>query len=191
MEPPRGGIPPVGAPAWNQIKATRPITHYRTTIDTDPSNTDMGNVQSLLSKAKRKFKQRLARRKGRLDGTGPNPGEGRADSTTSLPQPEPHAVVNESRDREGNRDNTAGERATSTDRSPQPDGAESVPAHGNDNGQEGGEADVDGGEPSQRGSRPHSDVEVAVGSGRGGELEGVYPSPSTPSIPHGGKPDGM
>ena len=100
-------------------------------------------------------------------------------------------MVNESRDREGNRDNTAGERATSTDRSPQPDGAESVPAHGNDNGQEGGEADVDGGEPSQRGSRPHSDVEVAVGSGRGGELEGVYPSPSTPSIPHGGKPDGM
>ena len=44
-----------------------------------------------------------------------------------------------------------------------------------------------------------SDVEVAVGSGSrregddsgGEEVEQVYPSPSTPSLVHGGKPDGM
>jgi len=146
----------------------------------------MGNVQSLPSKATRKFKQWLARRKSRPDGTEANPGGG-ADPTTSHLQPEPHVVVDESRDREGNRDDTAGERATSTDRSPQPDGVESVPAYGNDNGREEGETEIDGGEPSQRGSSPYSDVEVTVRSGS----DGIYPSPSTPSISDSEEPDGM
>ena len=193
--PPRGGIPPVGAPAWNQIKATRSITHYRTTICADPSNIDMDDIRNSLSKTKKKFKHRLLGRKHKQDGAESTlDGDSeRADSTSLSPQQEPHVVTDQSYDREENRADVtvAGGRATSMDRSPQPDGAESVPAHGNDNGQEGGEADIDGGETSQRGSRLHSDVKVAVGSGHDGELEGVSPSPSTSSIPHGGKPDGM
>jgi len=68
--------------------------------------------------------------------------------------------------------------------------SESVPVRG-DNGQGGEVVDVDGGELSKRYSRPHPDVEVVVGSARRSrEPEGVHPSPSTPSISHGGKLDG-
>jgi len=94
--------------------------------------------------------------------------------------------VGESYNREGDRVDAAEERVFSTDQ-PQPDGPESVPARGRDNG---GEADVDGGKASwQRDSHPHPDIETAVGSGRSGKLEGTYLSPSTPSISYGGKPD--
>jgi len=142
---------------------------------------------------KKKFKHRLLGRKRKQDGTGSSlDGDlGRADSTSSLPQQEPHAVTDQSYDREGDKADVAAEQVASANRPSQPDGPESMPTRGSDNDQGGGEADVDGGEASQKGSRPHSDVEVAVGNGRGGELEGVYPSPSTPSIPHSGKPDGM
>jgi len=167
------------------VKATRPIIHYRTTIYTNPSNIDMGNIQSSLSKMKNKFKQRLAGRKRRPDGTGADPGEGRADPTNPPPQPDPHAIADESHDLEGDRADAAGERASSTVRLSQQDGPESVPARGNDNHQEGGEADVDEGEASQRDSYPNP-----VGGGRSGELEAVNPSPSTPSISHGAEPDG-
>ena len=167
------------------VKATRPIIHYRTTIYTNPSNTDMGNIQSSLSKMKNKFKQRLTGRKRRPDGTGANPGEGRADTTNPPPQPDPHAIADESHDLEGDGANAAGEQASSTVRPPQPDGPESVPARGNNNRQEGGEADVDGGEASEKDSHPNP-----VGGGRSGELEAVDPSPSTPSISHGAEPNG-
>jgi len=149
----------------------------------------MGNIQSSLSKMKNKFKQRFAGRKRRPDGTGANPGEGRADPLNPPPQPEPHAIADESHDLEGDGADAAGERPSSTVRPPQPDGPESVPARGNDNRQEGGEADADGGETSQKGSYPYPDVEVTVGSGRSGELEAVGPFPSTPSISHGVEPD--
>jgi len=137
---------------------------------------------------KKKVKHRLIgkRRPGR---TGANLGGERTDSTSSLPQLGPHVVAGEGYDREGDRANAAGERVFSTDLPPQSAEPESVPARENDNGQE--EAGVDGKEASQRHSYPHPDVEVAVGSGRSGELEGVHPSPSTPSISHGGKPDSM
>jgi len=186
------GIPPAGAPAWNQIKATRPITYYRTAIYADPSNTDMDDIRKSLSKIKKKFKHRLPGGERKQDGMGSilDGDLERADSTSSLPQQEPHTVTDQSYDREGDRADVAGEQIASANR-PQPDGPESVPTRGSDNDQGDGEADIDGEEPSQRGSGPHSDVEVAVGNGRGGELEGVYLSPSTPSIPHGGKPDGM
>jgi len=149
----------------------------------------MGNIQSSLSKTKKKIKQRLAGRKRQPDGTGADPGGGRADSTSPLPRPEPHIVAGESRNREEDGANAAGEPVFSTDQPPHPDGPESVPARGNDNGQEGEEARVDGGETSQRESHPHLDVEIVVGSRRSEELEGVYPSPPTPSIPRGGTPD--
>jgi len=149
----------------------------------------MGNIQSSLSKTKKKVKQRLPGRKRKPDGTGSDPGEGRADSTSSLPRPEPHVVAGESRNREQDGADAAGEPVSSKDPPPHPDGPGSVPARGDDNSQEGGEADVDGGETSQRESHPHLDAEIVVGSGRSEELEGVHPSPSTPSIPRGGTPD--
>jgi len=173
------------------VKATRPIIHYRTTIYAAlySSNTDMDDMRHSLSKTKKKIKHLLTGRKRKPDGMGPNPGGEGADSTTSVPQPELHVVADEGHDREEDTANAAGVRASSTDRPPQPDGPESVPARGNDNGQEGGEADVDRWEASQKDSHPHPDVEVAVGGAHGGELERVYPSPSTTSISRGVEPD--
>jgi len=149
----------------------------------------MDDIRHSLSKTKKKIKHLLTGRKRKPDGTGPNPGGEGADSTTSLPRPGPHAVADESRGREEDTTDAAGVRASSTDRPPQPDGPESVPARGSDNGQEGGKADVDGGETSKKDSHPHPDVEVAVGGVHSGELERVYPSPSTPSISRGVEPD--
>jgi len=143
----------------------------------------MDNIQASFSRTKKKFKQRLIGRKRKPDGTGANPGEGRADSTSSLPQPEPRVVADESHDREGNRADAAGGQASSTVRPPQPDGPESTPVRGNDNRQEGGEAEVDGGEASQKDSHQNP-----VGGGRSGGLEAVDPSPSTP-ISHCAEPD--
>jgi len=131
---------------------------------------------------KKKFKHRLTGRKREQDGTGIDPGGERADSTSSLPQPESHVVVDESCHREENMANAAGEQAFTADQPPQPDSSESAPARGDDNDQEGGEPDVDGVEASQMHSHLNPDVNVAVGSGRSGELEGVGSSPSTPSI---------
>ena len=73
------------------------------------------------------------------------------------------------------------------------------PARRSETGQGEGEADVDRGEVGQRHSCPDSDVEAMVGSGPRREgsdaddvkVEQVHPPPSTPSIPHSGKPDGM
>ena len=148
----------------------------------------MDDIRGSLSKMKKKFKHRLAGRKHKPDGTGANPGGEGADSTSSLPQSVPHVVAGKSYDREGDRANAAGERVLSTDL-PQPDEPESVPVRGSDDGQEGGKADVGEGEADQRHSSPNPDVEVAVRSGHSGELEAVYPSPST-LIVRGGVPDG-
>jgi len=144
----------------------------------------MDNIRASLSRTKKKFKQRLMGRKRKPDGTGANSGEETPDSTSSFPQPEPHVVADESHDKEGDRANAAGERASSTVRLPQQDGSGSVPARGNDNRQEGGETDVDVGEASQKDSHRNP-----VGGGRSGELEAIHPSPSTPSISHCAEPD--
>jgi len=149
----------------------------------------MDDIRHSLSKTKKKVKHLLTGRKHKPDGTGPNPGGEGDDSTSSLPQPEPHIVADESRDREEDKADAAGVRASLTDRPPQPDGPESVPARGNDNGQEGGEADVYGGEALRKDSPLRSDVEVAVGGVHSEELESVYPPPSTPSISRGVEPD--
>ena len=148
----------------------------------------MDDIRGSLSKMKKKFKYRLTGRNRNPDGTGTHPdGEG-VDSTSSFPQSEPRVVAEEGHGREGDSANAAGERVFSSNQ-PQSNEPESTPARGGDNVQEGGEADVDGEEASQRHSHQHPDVEVVVGSGRSGELEGVYPSPPTPSISRGGKPD--
>ena len=149
----------------------------------------MDDIRASLSKMKKKAKHLLTGKKRKPDGTATNPGEG-INPASSVPQPEPHVVVGESYDGEGDTAGAAGEPVFSTDQPPQPDGPESVPAHGSDGGQEGGEADVDGGEAGQMDSHLHPDVEVSAGSEHSEELEGVYLSPSTPSISHGGKPGG-
>jgi len=139
----------------------------------------MDGIRDSLSGMKKKLKHRLTGRKRKPDGTAVNPdGE-----TSLLPQPEHHG-------REEDGADVAGERVFLMDRPPQPAEPESVPAREGDNGQGGEVAGVDGGEASQRHSHPHPDVEVAAGSGRSQEPEGVHPSPSTPSISHGGKLDG-
>ena len=138
---------------------------------------------------KKKAKHLLAGKKRKPDETGANPGEEGPDSTSSLPQQEPHVVVGESYDGEADKADAAGGSDFSTDPPPQPDGPESVPTRGDDDGQEGGGVCVDGGEASQIDSHSHLDVEVAVGSENDGEPEGVYPSPPTPLILHDGKPD--
>jgi len=145
----------------------------------------MDDIRGSLSKMKKRFKYRLAGGKPKV--TGANPGGEGAGSTSLPPRPGPHVAAGESYDREGDRADAARERAPSTDRPPQPDGPESVPARGSDDGQEGGEADVDGGEVSQSHSDPYPDVQAVVGSDGG--LEGIYSSPSTPSISHDGRPD--
>ena len=149
----------------------------------------MDDMRGSLSKMKKKAKHLLTGKKRKPDGTATNPGEG-VNPASSVPQQEPHVVVGESYDREGDKAGAAGEPVFSTDQPPQPDGPESGPAPGSDGGQEGGETDVDGGEASLMDSHPYPDIEVAVGSEHSGELEGVYLSLSTPSISHDGKPDG-
>jgi hypothetical protein len=69
---------------------------------------------------------------------------------------------------------------------------------GSKDDREGGEVDVGGGEVSQMYLDPHPSVEAEVGiglrleeNGAGGEkVERVYPSPSTPSLVHSGRPNG-
>jgi len=148
----------------------------------------MDDIRGSLSKMKKRFKHRLAGGKRKPGGTGASPGGEGTDSKSSLPQQEPHVTAGKSYEREGDRANVAGEQGFSTDR-PQSEEPESVPVRGSDDGKEGGKADIDGGEAGQRHSRPNPDVEVAVGSGCGEELEAVYPSPSTPSILRGGDSD--
>jgi len=149
----------------------------------------MDDIRGPFSRMKKKLKHRLTGGKRKPGGTVANPDWERTDSMSSLPQPEPHVVAGKSYGREGDRANAAGEREFSTDRL-QPAEPESVSAREGDNGQGGEVADVDGGETSQRHSHLHPDLEVGVESGRGRGPEGVHPSPSTPSISHGGKLDG-
>jgi len=151
----------------------------------------MDDIRGSLSKMKKKVKHRLTGKKPKPDGVGPGPsGEG-ADSTSSLPQPDPHVVADESCDGKGDRADPAGERVFSTDRPPQPDQSEFEPAHGGDVSQEGGDADIHGGEPSQSHPHPHSGSEIGVGSGSSRETEWFSLSGSTPSLSlHDEEPDG-
>jgi len=149
----------------------------------------MDDIRGSLSKMKKKFKHRLTGRKHESERPGANPGGEGADPTSSVLQSGPHIVVDKSFDGEGDKADVAGEPVFSTDQPPQPGGPGSVPARGSGSGQGGG-AEVDGEEASQVHSHPRSVVEVAVGSGRSGELEGVHPPSSTPSISHGVKPNG-
>jgi len=145
----------------------------------------MDDMRDSLSKMKKRVKQRLTGRKRKPDETGANPSGGAADSTTSLPPPDPQVVADESLDRGGDGPNASEEQPFSTDRPLQPGGPESGPAPGSDKDQGGEETGVDVGRANQRYSHPHPDV----GSERSGKPEGACPSPPVPPVSHGAEPD--
>ena len=137
----------------------------------------------MLSKLKKKLKPRQPGNKRKPERTGTDAGGERVDSTDSLPRPEPHLLSGGDRDQEGSGANVVGGHVFSTNRPSQPDEPEPVPVRGSEDDREGGEVDVDA----------HPDVEAeGEGNGVGGKkVEQVYPSPSTPSLVCGGRPDGM
>ena len=143
-----------------------------------------------LSRLKKKIKGKISRNEQKPNSTGTDPG---LDQAGSLSRPVPHIVAGGGLDREDSGSETDRQQVYSTDRPPTP----AVPAHGADDNQEGEGESIDGREVSQ-GSRPHSDIEVATGSGPGQDANGadeeklghVHPLPSVPSIPHSRKPDG-
>ena len=152
------------------------------------------DIRDWSSRLKKKFKPGSKNRKPNRPGA-ESIGES-VDSASSLVQPPPHVVTGSSRVQEEDRTKRGVQQVRSNDRLQPPD-VEQEPVRGGDNSHEGEGVGVDGGEVSQRHSRPHSDVEGAAGSGPGREgnradeenLGQGNPSPSTPSILHRGKPD--
>ena len=142
----------------------------------------------MLSKLKKKVKHRLAGSKHGPDRTETDAGGERVGATGSLPQPGPHVVASGDHDQEGGEANAVGEQVLPSNRPSRLSGPEPVPEGGSENGKE-GEADVDGREDSQKHSMGSGPGKEGNGAD-GGTVEQVYPSPSTPSIPRGGNPDG-
>jgi hypothetical protein len=144
----------------------------------------------MLSKLKKKVKHRLAGSKHEPGRTGADAGGERVAATGSVPQPGPHVVVSGGHDQEGSEANAVGEQVLPANRPSRLSAPEPAPGGESENDQEEGKADVDEREDSQKhsmGSGPGGD-----GSGAGGgTVEQVYPSPSTPSIPHSGNPGGV
>ena len=125
-------------------------------------------MRKLLSKTKKKVRQRLAGNKGASDGTGTSTGGERSDSASSLPRPEPHVAAGGGH---GGQDKiNAIEEPTSSINLPQPDDPGSLPAAKGENDQEGRNA--------------------GVGKRADGEEPGHVHHPSTLAIPPNPKPDG-
>ena len=137
---------------------------------------------------KKKFKPGSKKRKP--DGPGAESGGERTDSASSLARPPPHVVTSGGNDQGDDGTNSDGQQVYSV-AGPPP--VEPVPIRGDYNDHAGEGGGIDGEQVSQRRSR-----DVATGSGPGQEGDGAdeervgqgYPSPSTPPIPHSGKPDG-
>ena len=152
------------------------------------------DIRNSFSRLKKKFKH--PRRKGNPDRIEVDSSGETDDPAGSLSRPVSHVVAGEGHNQEDNRIDVDRRQSCSTDKPPPPDMSEQVPAPGGGDDQEGERGSVDGWEASRESSRPHSDVEVATGSGlgqdgAGGEEVGlVHSSPSTPSIPHNRQPDG-
>ena len=153
-------------------------------------------IREWHSRLKKKLK-RSGSNKHKPDRPGTEPGGEIADSASSLVQPPPHVVTGGGPSQGVDGTNPNGQQVYSVDGLPPPD-IEQVPVRGGDNDQEGEAGVVDGGEGGQRYSHPHSDAEIATGGGPGQGGNGAdeekfgqgYHSLSTPSIPHGGEPDG-
>ena len=157
------------------------------------------DIRDSFSRLKKKLKHPTTGRKPEPGKTRADASGERVDSAGSLPRPEPHIVAGDSRSQEENDTSVDRQRLCSPDQHPQPDQPESVPTRGGEYDEEGGEADADRKEEDRTYSHSRSDVEAVVGGGRGREgnhageesVERAHPSPSIPSIPHDGKPDGM
>jgi len=132
----------------------------------------MDDIRDSFSRMKKKFKYKLTGSKRKPDRTGPDARGEKTGSTGSLPRLEPRVVANGSHDRGGDGANTDGRQAYSTDLGCR-------------------EVDIGGGGFSQRHSYLHADAETAMENRRSGEVERVYPSTFTPSIPSSGKPGGV
>jgi len=145
----------------------------------------MDGIRDSYSRLKKKFKHKLMGSKPKPDRTELDAHGERVGSSGSLPRPEPHVVAG-GHDQGRNVADMDGQQVCSADLLPQQDEPGPAPARGSRD-ERGTETDVDGREASQRYSQVHPDVEAAMGSGRGGEIECIRPSPSTPSIPHSGK----
>ena len=151
------------------------------------------DLRDSISKFKKKVKH-LGRKKkpdiNEVDADGES-----VKSANPLPRPEPHT---EADDGKGNKADMDGWPADSPDQLPLPDEPERMPASGNGDEQEGGEAGVDGGKLGLRDPHPDPDIEGGTGSGPsregnvadGGEGKQAYSRSSTPSNPHDGEPDG-
>jgi len=152
---------------------------------------DIRNPFSRLKKKVKRLgnKQKPGRPGGVADGESAGP-------DNLFPQPEPHVVANGG---EGNGADEGGQQAGPTDQPLQPDEPELLPADGGENERGAGEAYTDGRKVSPVYSHPHLDVGIEVGSKprRGGsgddreESGQVYPHPPSPSVLHGGEPDGV
>ena len=163
----------------------------RGTIRADPTP-DM-DIRNPFSRLKKKVKGLGRKQKPGKTGTGADANSVTPDNLP--PQSESHVVAD---DREGNGADEDGQKAGPTDQPPQRDEPEPVPANGGEDGQGGGEADLDGGKVSPMYSHAHPDVEVVAGggpcrdgNGADGDDSGQFRSRSyLASIPHGGEPDG-
>ena len=144
----------------------------------------MGNILSSLSRQGRKLKNRLRGKKHEPDRAGANAAGERVDSSGSLLELEPRIVAS-GHDGEESGTSTDGPRVRSMDRiQPEP-----MPAGRSDKVPQRREVNINRKEIGQRHSRLDPDSEVAVDSRPSREVERVYPSPSTPSIPPIGEPD--
>ena len=148
------------------------------------------DIRKSFSKLKKKLKHPQSKRKP--DRTGADSGGERADLPGSLSRPVPHLMAGDSYNQGGI--DAGGSQGDSTD-GPPPDAPEREPTGGSDDDLD----TADGGKVSQKYLYPHSDIEVAKGSGSGrggnradGRKDGrVHPSSSAPSFLRNGKPDGM
>lgn len=167
----RAGVEPNQSHAANHL-----LSHHHLCCH----NIDMG-ARDLFSRVKKKLKRRPHNPVADVNGENMDPAN---------PLPPPHTVDG---DGEGNEADTDEQQACSTDRPPQRDEPEPVPAGGRESNHSGGEADIDGREVGQTVSHLQPEVEVGAGSkpgGEGSEADGedeqFYPCSPTPT----GEPDG-
>jgi len=154
------------------------------------------DVRGSFSRLKKKLKHPGSKRNPNQSGV--DSGEERRDLSGSLSPPVPHVVAEGGHIREDKGSDTDEWQIRSTNRPPAPGVPKPVPVRGSNSGQEEIRGGVEGGKSGQRCLHPHSDVELAVGSGSGykwNEADGeqvrrVYPSPSSPLITFDEKPDG-
>jgi hypothetical protein len=142
----------------------------------------MDGIRNSFSTLKEDFKHRLRGRKDKPDRTGANAAGERVDSSDLLSRPEPRLAAG-GHDGGGSRTSADGRQVRSRDGSSQPEPG------GRNNDEKGREADVRGKEVNQRYSRLDPEAEFVEDSGPSREVERIYSSPYTPSIPPTATPD--